>query len=253
MTKWETCVTLTSVNDFITHYDVGARGQLQGEWHDLALSNAEGFAFVLFEPDPWAASELTKLYAGNQNVHVIQSPLGSRSENRKLFVTRHATCSSLLEPHTGNLSAYKISPIFDVMQSVDVQVRSMKEIVMERTLPPPTFCKIDVQGAESLVLEGMGDLLDRCLCVELETHLYEIYRGQALLGDLVRMLGLRGLYLCDLKPQRHFEAEFVEANAIFCRRAAELSSEADRRKLAYIQRMQGVEIHPQGQWVRQSL
>ncbi len=230
-------------------YDVGARGNLQPVWHALAETDHAGSTFVLFEPDANAAARLRSTYAAFGHVTIVEEALGSAAGEFPFHITAHATCSSLLEPDQAALQSYLIAPIFDVRRVVPVEVDRLDAVVSRRNLPPPDFCKIDVQGAEMLILEGMGELLAGCSCLELETHIYPLYKGQALLGDIVSFLARFGLYLCRLDPQRHFEAEFVEANSIFCKRARDLPSDAARDKLAFIQELLGVKTYPQARQI----
>lgn len=91
-----------------------------------------------------------------------------------------------------------------------------------------------MQGGEYQVLEGFGDLLHSVLAVELETHLYPIYKNQKLLGDLVSFLDQFNLSLRTLREQPNFDGEAVEFNAYFTRRRSGLS-EAQLKKLGVVE------------------
>ena len=53
-------------------------------------------------------------------------------------------------------------------------------MVAEGLLPPPTYVKIDVQGFEKRVLDGMGEIMDRVVAIELELRLVPAYHGETL-------------------------------------------------------------------------
>lgn len=202
----------------IAVYDVGARGALPAPWHAWAQSGHPGAAFVLFEPHGPAAAGLRETYRGRPQVRVVEAGLWSREGRFTLHVTRHETCSSLLEPDPGRLARYRIAPIFEVAERVPVACARMDGIVRRMALPRPDVCKLDVQGAEYEILLGMGALLDTCLALGLEAHLYPIYKGQRLLSDIVSLLDRHGFTLRDLRPQRHFDADYVEVNSWFAKR-----------------------------------
>jgi FkbM family methyltransferase len=57
------------------------------------------------------------------------------------------------------------------------------------------YLKIDVQGAESAVLDGAADVLDRIVAVELELSLAKLYEGQDLLLALRERMRTEGFAL----------------------------------------------------------
>lgn len=204
--------------DPIVIYDVGARDELQPHWNAWAESGHEGACFVLFEPHGPAAAELRQLYRNNHQVRVVESGLYHVEGAFTLHVTRHGSCSSLRQPDFDVLSRYHIGAIFEVVEEVSVSCGRMDDIVRQNGLRPPDFCKLDVQGVEYEVLLGMGALLEHCLVLEMETHLYPIYKGQKLLPDVIALLDRYGFTLRDLRPQRHFDTDYVEVNACFAKR-----------------------------------
>ena len=173
---------------------------------------------MLFEPHGPAAAELRHRYDNNQQIHIVESGLYHTEGVFTLHVTRHGSCSSLRRPDFDLLSRYYIGAIFEVVEEVPVSCGRMDNIVRQNGLRPPDFCKLDVQGVEYEVLLGMGALLEHCLVLEMETHLYPIYEGQKLLPDIIALLEQYGFTLRDLRPQRHFDADFVEVNAYFAKR-----------------------------------
>lgn len=237
---------MATISEPLVVYDIGARGRLQPHWDQFAQAKDERFRFVLFDPDPQAAAELRDVYADNPLVTVVEKAALHRAGTFDLHITRHATCSSILEPDFEVLGQYAIAPIFEVVRKVAVDCDRLDTIRSSENLPRPDFMKIDVQGAEYLVLSGMGDLLGSCLGLELETHFYPIYRSQRVLGDIVALLADYGLRLFDLRPQRHFDFDYVEANAMFSRSLALPGDPASGQKLALIREVMGLEFHPHG-------
>lgn len=58
--------------------------------------------------------------------------------------------------------------------------------------------KIDVQGAELEVIAGLGELLERCECVVLETSLFPVFEGGAQLIDSINRMKEAGFVVYDI-------------------------------------------------------
>jgi hypothetical protein len=82
------------------------------------------------------------------------------------------------------------------------------------------------------------------MAVQLEAHVYPIYRGQKLLGELVALLAERGLVLRKLVPVNHFDGDAVEFDAWFTLRHDRLAGldEIGRWKLGMIHREWGLPL-----------
>lgn len=75
------------------------------------------------------------------------------------------------------------------------------------------------------MLQGFGELLQTCLGIELETHVYPIYQGQKLLHHLIAFLSDYGFVLRKLtpllnmgapdRPVLSLDGDFVEFDAWF--------------------------------------
>lgn len=192
--------------------DVGGAGGIQDKW----LPFQARLIPVLFEPNPWAATQLrTELADAFPEALVVEAALSDREETRQLHITHFWGCSSLLRPNAELLRAYRIGALFDVVDSVDVACVRYDMLHGQGRVPAPDAIKVDVQGFEYEVLTGFGDLLHDCLAVELETHFYELYEGQKLLHDLVALLRPYGLVLRTLRPVNSFDGDLVEADAFF--------------------------------------
>lgn len=212
--------------------DVGAAGGLQQGWSGVE----KDIVAVLFEPNPQKADELRRLQSGFADKIVIESALGDRIGVHMLNLTREISCSSLLKPNHEFLSRYSIAPAFDVLSSAIVNTTTYHHLYSSGKVPLPDVVKIDVQGFEFEALKGFGPLLEKCLAVQLEAHLYPIYKNQKLFHDLTRLLGSFGLVLRRIAPIDHFDGDLVEVDAWYTassERAAALD-ERDGWKLSRI-------------------
>jgi FkbM family methyltransferase len=59
-------------------------------------------------------------------------------------------------------------------QRISVNVVSIADLVSKQQLPPPDFLKVDVEGAEIEVLEGIGPVISQVKRMLVETHSLEL-------------------------------------------------------------------------------
>lgn len=189
--------------------DVGAAGGLQQRW----AGTEDRIVAVLFEPNPQKADQLRRQQPNFCDKIVIECALGDRIGVNMLNLTREISCSSLLKPNHEFLGRYSIAPAFDVMSCVIVNTTTYYHLYSSGKVPLPDVVKIDAQGFEFEALKGFGPLLETCLAVQLEAHLYPIYKNQKLFHELTRLLGSFGLVLRRITPVDHFDGDLVEVDA----------------------------------------
>ncbi len=213
--------------------DVGGAGGLHPRW----LAHADAILPVLFEPNPVEAAKLraslTQSYAAGL---VVETGLSHIAGEQPLNIARYWGCTSLRKPNAAVLGKYRIGPIFDVVDTTSVGCTRYDTLYHLGQVPPPDAIKIDVQGYEYEVLQGFGGLLQTCLAIELETHVYPIYRDQKLLHDLIAFLADFGFVLRRLSPVPSFDGDIVELDAWFTKDRAAWTrlSAAEREKFTMI-------------------
>jgi hypothetical protein len=85
-------------------------------------------------------------------------------------------------------------------------------------VPKVDLLKLDLQGAERLVLTGGAEVLDRVEVIYTETFFEQLYAEAWLFWDLNEFLAHRGFKLCGLSNIVHApEGDLVQANATFRR------------------------------------
>lgn len=165
--------------------DVGARGGMPPRW----ARYGDLVRVLAVEAD---ADEALRLGAG-----AIAGALSDRDGDCQLHVTESPGCSSLLEPNAVFLSEFPRPERLNVTRTVSVSTSTLDGLCRAAA---PTFLKIDVQGAEGLVLSGAADTLARCVVgVEVETAFAPMYRDQATFGSVQATLAAAGFELVDLR------------------------------------------------------
>ena len=155
--------------------DIGAAFLGETPPYQSLLDSGVGRLFA-FEPDARHVSALQQRLG--DSAIVIARAVGDGREHT-LHVCDHGW-SSLLEPDPAALAFFNSFPALGrVLARQTVQTSRLDEIV---ELPPPDFLKMDVQGAELMVLQNGRAKLAACVAVQLETSFVTLYKGQPPFG-----------------------------------------------------------------------
>ncbi len=129
-------------------FDVGAN---QGLKTDLYLS--AGAKVVCFEPQPHCIEVLTKKYQGNQDVVIVNKGLAAQPGELKLSICDRADVLSTFSDRwkTGRFANQTWE------KTVIVEVTTLDEAIQKWGIPK--FCKIDVEGFEYQVLQGLSQAI----------------------------------------------------------------------------------------------
>ena len=163
--------------------DVGARG---GVSQDLAPI-ARTVDFFGFEPDP---DECSALNASPDNgpwksLKFIPIALAQRERNIRLNLYRQRGCSSVLLARQDIGDLYSRGDYYVHEGAIEVQAKTLDEIVTEYSIESPSFMKIDVQGMEVDVFQGATKTLSECLVgIRAEVSLFPLYEGQPLFAEV---------------------------------------------------------------------
>jgi FkbM family methyltransferase len=129
-----------------TFYDIGAN---VGFFTVIGakLVGASGRVYA-FEPVPENATCIRRNVKLNHfsNITVFEKAVSSSPGEGELLLTQHPG---------GNVLSTAYTPP-DMKGSMTVELVSIDDLVAQQILAPPTFVKIDVEGAELDVLEGMS-------------------------------------------------------------------------------------------------
>jgi FkbM family methyltransferase len=169
--------------------DVGAH---RGEYGGLLREQGWHGPILSFEPQPEAHAALRARAAGDPEWRVAPPmALGAAEGEALLEVSAESDMSSLL-PQGPLLE--RISPSSAVRARLRVPVRRLDALAEIRDAPwRRLFLKIDVQGAEHLVLEGAAGLWPRLEGLQLELPLVPLYEGERPWRKTLDALAARGL------------------------------------------------------------
>jgi FkbM family methyltransferase len=192
--------------------DVGAN---DGQYAAALRSGGFRGRIVSFEPGSEAFRRLTLALRDDPLWDAQRCALGdARGEMVLHLSANEGQSSSLLEMTSIHADA---APHATIVGSETVPVVRLDDVALAAQRP---FLKMDVQGAELLVLRGAQEFVQTVLAVEAEMSLAELYAGQPLIDDVVIELRRLGFVLTHLEPEfaDGRTGELLSVNGIFRRR-----------------------------------
>ena len=175
--------------------DAGAMA-LEGDPAPWVSWAQEGCAEVLgFEPLDTECERLNRqAKATGAAIRYWPWALGD-GEKHILHITNQPMTSSLFPPARGTADLFPgLGEWMQVEQQVPVQTRRLDDIAQARGTD---FLKLDVQGAELMILQHAQEVLKSVAVIQCEVKFVELYEGQPLMADID--IFLRGEGFCFLR------------------------------------------------------
>src|SRR5687767_2371174 len=191
--------------------DAGAN---RGSFIDALLLLHRPERVVLVEAIPELAEGLRTRYAGDPRFTVVAAALSDRNGEAQFEINHSEASSSLLpiDPRNSEWFARDMS----VTRSIRVPTMTLPELMGREELETVDLLKLDLQGAERLVLSGGAEVLDRVEVIYTEIFFEQLYTGAWLFWDTNEFLSHRGFKLCGLSNIVHApDGDLVQANATF--------------------------------------
>ena len=148
-----------------------------------------------------ASMHRNKYNAGQTRFHVVDCALGNLSGKR---------------PFEGYGPFGGLAPSFADGQTVEVDVRRADDVVDELGWEGVDLVKIDVEGGELLVLEGMSHILAATPMIMYESNAPRLQRMGVSPANLVRLLGAAGYtsYAVDNIALRELVPPFIQYEGV---------------------------------------
>jgi FkbM family methyltransferase len=171
--------------------DVGA---FEGWFTDCWLHCYPDATVVAFEPSEDALrSKLRPRFGAHPNVELVKAACGAREEIRNLRLLDSPASNSLLELRGD--SGLKIAQIGEQM----VKVIRLGDFIRERRIEEIEMVKIDAQGMEMDVLEGLDGELERVHHLYVEASVHPVYQTSATFARVFEFLAQRGFRMLDMR------------------------------------------------------
>ncbi|HEV2121864.1 MAG TPA: FkbM family methyltransferase [Chloroflexota bacterium] len=198
-------------------FDVGAHS---GQYAQTLRALGFRGHVISFEPLPAPFSLLQQAAARDPLWEPVNAALGDRDGEVTMHVSGNSQSSSVLEMLPTHESA---APESAYVGTCQVRMTTLANAIGTYGAPgQPLFVKVDAQGYEEQVLDSAGDALQKVEGVQLELSLVPLYKGQALLEDMIMKMRERGFVLTSLEPGFHDPrtGQLLQTDGIFFRAPA---------------------------------
>lgn len=207
-------------------WDVGANIGMYSRFEIQAFGASHVCAFEPMQDNLQLLRQNVELGGITDRVTIVPVALGDRDTRMNLQVDDMQSATAVLDVVTGGKPSEGRANVGLPPKTEVVQVRSLDSVLAEGELPEPTILKIDVEGAEALVLRGAEAFLKRTDAL-LMVELHGIEPGRDV-GRYLANLGytMRGRVRADVHPSqyvpvddalldgltRHYDLQFIVAS-----------------------------------------
>ncbi len=199
----------------ITLIDVGAH---RGDFTDMVSKHAHIGTAVLVEPIPELAHHLQEKFK-RHGYRILNCSLSDKADLVEFEVNEATATSSLLKIHRDmpELAHVRLGN----PRPIKSQTRTLDEVVSEAGLDHVDLLKIDVQGAEHLVLQGGCETLKITSLIWIEVSFKPLYERAGTFFEIHEMLCSSGFILNDLEPVfRAPDGELLQSDALYVRKSS---------------------------------
>lgn len=163
--------------------DVGAA---KGDWTKSMLNIYPSAQYYLFDADSSNFLSLKKMSKINSNVSIKLALLSNKIEDYKFFKMGYG--SSIYEEKSDHKRKSEIMKSSLLSDELPSEISNYHNNMM----------KIDVQGSELLVLEGLGDKLELFEVIILETSIQEYNKDAPFIDDIILFMKNKGFRIYDI-------------------------------------------------------
>ena len=193
--------------------DAGAN---RGSFTDAFLQLHQPERLILVEAVPELAEKLRAKFRDNHRVAIVAAALSDQDGVAKFQVNRSDASSSLLSIDSRNSKWFARD--LAVARAIMVPTMTLSAVMAAHGLSAIDLLKLDLQGAERLVLTGSESVLDRVQVIYTEVFFEQLYSEAWLFHDMNSFLVQRGFKLCGLSNIVHAtDGDLLQANATFRR------------------------------------
>lgn len=199
-------------------FDVGAH---QGEISALFRDIFPSAVIHAFEPFPESFATVQRRFAADSRTHVHRHGLSERDSVRKFHSNQSSATNSLLPTDGESSKSWRVGQL-ETCQVIEAEFKTLDSVMEERNVERIDILKLDVQGAESLVMRGGENAFRhrRVGLIYTEIITQPTYVGQLRFDEALAVFynmgfDLHGLYNLSLTSQGRLR----QLDAIFTQRA----------------------------------
>jgi len=198
----------------LTIFDVGAYQGLIAQDYNRLFPEVNLYCF---EPFPESFDLLTANTASLPNIHCLPYGLGAVTGPQTIHANAFSATNSLL-PTDAKSAVTWGEGLLETQATVSVKIKTLDNAVKELNVDHIDILKLDVQGAEHLVLEGGEKTLSAGLVdlIYTEIILLPTYEGQLYFDEILLRFRQLGYRLYDVyNPSYNQQKQLRQLDAIF--------------------------------------
>jgi FkbM family methyltransferase len=187
--------------------DIGARNGAESIWTPLG----DQLQLICFEPD---AEHCDLLNRSTPNTHSYY-PIALSDIKRvaTLNVSQNLLASSLLDVNNAFVDRFPHSEPGRIVKQVEVETVDLDSFCDQYQIQPIDFIKIDVEGAELMVLKGGKRTIDKSvLGISLEVWFHEYHNNRPLFSDIDIYLRSQGFSFFDFLQMEKWSRKTIATN-----------------------------------------
>jgi len=198
----------------ITLIDIGAS---DGEFTERVCQFCGVSKALLIEIQPRRCEQLRDRFP-HPSFQVVCGAAGSREEDREVDILAWDYSTSLLSIDRRDRNVVGTND-YSVRERIKTKVRSLDSLCVEFDFVEEIdLLKLDVQGAEGMVLEGARETLRRVQSVWTEVSFRPLYEQSITFPGVYDFLRSEGFHLIALEDAyRGNDGELLQADALFVR------------------------------------
>jgi FkbM family methyltransferase len=175
--------------------DVGANiGQYALELRRLGYHQS----IISFEPLDSAFQVLHARTSSDKLWQAENIALGDEDCISEIKISENSWSSSFLDVMPKHLES---APTARTASTQKVIVKRLDKYLETRSVKHNNiFLKVDTQGYEKPVLDGAGEMLEMIKGVQIEASLVPLYKGEAVLTEMITYMECKGFTLVSLEP-----------------------------------------------------
>jgi FkbM family methyltransferase len=163
-----------------TVIDVGAN---IGQFSVAAANIFSDSKVYAFEPNPECRAKLRANTSKCSDIDIRHMAVGNKNGKANFYINSFDQASSLLKMNSTFLEEFSKTREKDAIR---VDIATLDDIFLDRTLDRPVLLKIDVQGSEKDVIAGGQETLKNVDYVLMEVSFDTMYVGEASFLEIVK-------------------------------------------------------------------
>ena len=197
-----------------TIFDVGANiGEFAENMRDAGYKHN----IISFEPRRQAFSELLQKSKNDSNWNCVNIALGKHNGTSIINIAGNNTSSSLLEMNQIHID---VKPHSKYIGKEEITVKKLDSVISDYIEPEEEiYLKIDTQGYEKQILDEAERSISNIRVIQLEMSLIELYKGGALIYEMVPFLESKSFFLSSIERGFHDKnsGRLLQVDGIFIR------------------------------------